>query len=78
MYIYLETKDDFSKLPEDIYNSLGIIDFTMELELTTDKKLAKENPVTIMENLKTNGFHIQLPDEKSIESLMAKIAKKKR
>jgi uncharacterized protein YcgL (UPF0745 family) len=72
-YIYLAEKDDFSKLPEDI-TSLGIIDFAMELDLALDRKMAKESPATIIENLKTNGFHIQLPDDMPVEALMAKIA----
>lgn len=77
IYIYLENKDDFSKLPEDIVNSLGIIEFSMELELSTDKELAKENPATVMGNLRNHGFHIQLPDDTSVEAMMAKIARKK-
>lgn len=77
MYIYLAEEDDFSKVPTNIFNSLGIIEFAMELELSADKKLAKENPVTVMENLKENGFHLQLPNEMPIEELMSKIARKK-
>ena len=75
-YIYLSDKNDFSKLPKDIVGSLGIIEFAMELDLSTDKKLAKENPAAIIANLKTNGFHIQLPDDTPVEALMAKIAQK--
>ena len=76
MYIYLAKEDDFANVPKDLYNSLGIVEFAMELELSTDKKMSKENPVRVMENLKENGFHIQLPDETPIEELMAKLARK--
>jgi hypothetical protein len=75
-YIYLADKDDFSKLPEEIINSLGIIEFSMELDLNAEKKLAKENPAAVLENLKTHGFHIQLPDDTTVEALMAEIAQK--
>ena len=77
MYIYLAEEDDFSNVPKEIFNSLGIITFAMELEIHTDKKLAKENPDKVMENLKENGFHLQLPDETPIEELMTRIANKK-
>ena len=77
MYIYLAEEDDFSKVPRDIFNSLGIIAFAMELELSPDKKLAKEDPAKVMENLEENGFHLQLPDETPIEELMTRIARKK-
>ncbi|MCW8922921.1 MAG: YcgL domain-containing protein [Gammaproteobacteria bacterium] len=77
MYIYLAEEDDFSKVPKDIFNSLGIIEFAMELELSPDKKLAKEDPIKVMANLKENSFHLQLPDETPVEELMTKIAQKK-
>lgn len=73
MYIYLAEEDDFSKVPKDIYNSLGIVEFAMKLELSTDRKLAKEDPAKVMKNLAENGFHIQLANETSIEELMAKL-----
>ena len=77
MYIYLAEEDDFSKVPKEIFNSLGIISFSMELEMHADRKLSKEYPEKVMENLNENGFHLQLPDETPIEELMNKIANKK-
>lgn len=77
MYIYLAEEDDFSNVPKEIFNSLGIISFAMELALTSDMKMAKEAPDKVMENLKENGFHLQLPDETPIEELMTRIANKK-
>ena len=77
MYIYLAEEDNFSHVPKEIFNSLGIISFAMELEITLDRKLARENPEQVIENLKENGFHLQLPNETSIEELMARIANKK-
>ena len=76
MYIYLAEEDDFSKVPKEIFNSLGIVEFAMELELIPDKKLAREDPVVVMKNLEEKGFHLQLPDETPIEELMAKLARK--
>lgn len=77
LYIYLEEEDDFSKVPKDIYASLGIITFAMELDIKPEMKLARENPETILKNLKQHGFHIQLSNDTSIESRMAKISRNK-
>lgn len=77
IYIYLAEEDDFSKVPKDIYNSLGIVELIMELDIKKGMKIAKENPETILENLNEHGFHIQLADETTIESIMAKIARNK-
>jgi len=77
MYIYLAEEDNFSNVPKEIFNSLGIISFAMELEINPDRKLARENPEKVMENLNENGFHLQLPDETPIEELMTRLANKK-
>jgi len=77
LYIYLADEADFSNVPAEIMRALGITEFSMELEITADKKLARENVVTVMENLEQKGFHLQLPSDTSIESIMAKIARSK-
>ena len=77
MYIYLAEEDNFSKVPKDIYNSLGIVEFAMELELDADRKLAKEDPALVLENLEQNGFHIQLPDETPVEEIMTRLVRRK-
>lgn len=77
MYIYLAKEDDFSNVPAEIYNSLGIVEFAMELDLDPNRKLAKEDPVKVLENLEQNGFHIQLPDETPIEEIMTRLARRK-
>ncbi|MDT8282470.1 MAG: YcgL domain-containing protein, partial [Gammaproteobacteria bacterium] len=55
MYIYLAEEDDFKNVPREIYNSLGIIEFAMELEIAPDTKLAREDTATVRHNLKQHG-----------------------
>ena len=74
MYIYLKDQDDFSVVPKHILKSLGETEFAMEIEMAPDRKLAKENPETVFNNLKEHGFHLQLPSEKSIEEVLTEIA----
>lgn len=75
MYIYLAEEDNFENVPKEIYNTLGIIEFAMELEVTAETRLAKEDIETVLSNLKEHGFHIQLPSDESVEAIMARIAK---
>ena len=77
MYIYLAEKDDFSCVPTEIMRALGVTEFTMELTLTPDTKLATEDASTVMENLSEKGFHLQLPGETSVEAIMSRIARGK-
>lgn len=78
MYIYLAEEDVFDNVPKEIFNSLGIVEFSMELEITPDTKLAREDTATVLSNLKEHGFHIQLPGDESIETIMARIASAKK
>ncbi len=78
MYIYLAEEDEFDNVPKEIFNSLGIVEFCMELEITPDRKLAREDTKTVLNNLKEHGFHIQLPGNESIETIMARIAENKK
>ena len=77
MYIYLTEKDDFSKVPADILRALGITEFTMELDITPDRKLAREDASVVINNLEDKGFHLQLPGDTSIENIMSRITRGK-
>jgi uncharacterized protein YcgL (UPF0745 family) len=77
MYIYLAEEDVFDNIPKEIFDSLGIVEFSMEIEITADTKLAREDTATVINNLKQYGFHLQLPGNESVETIMARIAEKK-
>ncbi len=74
MYIYLAEEDVFDNVPKEIFNSLGIVEFSMELEIKPETKLAREDTETVVSNLKQHGFHLQLPGDESVEIIMARIA----
>jgi uncharacterized protein YcgL (UPF0745 family) len=75
LYLYLAEKDDFSRVPAEIMRGLGMTEFSMELELTADTKLAKEDVAAVMKNLDEKGFHLQLPADTPVEVIMARLAK---
>jgi len=60
-YLYIDKKDDFSKVPEALFNSFGRMEFVMDLELTPKRKLAKEDAEKVLTSLKEKGFFVQLP-----------------
>jgi len=75
MYIYLAEKDRFDQLPEQLLKNLGRIDFAMELVLSTDRKLAREDPQQVMDNLEKQGFHLQMPGDTPVDELLQNIAR---
>ncbi len=60
LYLYLAEKDAFSDLPDGLMAHLGEVEFVMDLTLTPERTLARENVTTVMSNLKEQGFHLQM------------------
>lgn len=75
MYIFLAEKDNFDCIPDELKKSMGLLSFAFELDIDKERKLAKEKPEQVLENLKQTGFHLQMPSETSVEELMHRIAK---
>jgi len=61
LYLYLQKKDDFSIIPEPLLNSFGKIEFVMELEITPERKLAREDVTKVIAGLQEKGFFVQMP-----------------
>ncbi len=69
LYLYITEKDDFSNVPQALFDSMGKEPvYVMELELSANKPLAREDVTKVMENLSNQGFHVQMPP--AIQSLM--------
>jgi uncharacterized protein YcgL (UPF0745 family) len=60
-YLYVPKENNLSHVPKALIEKLGKLEQVMELELTPERKLAKENPQAVIENLQTNGYFVQLP-----------------
>ncbi|MDQ7073799.1 MAG: YcgL domain-containing protein [Gammaproteobacteria bacterium] len=61
MYLYLNEKEGFSSLPEALLNSMGTLEYVLEFELTSERKLGRTDPKELLANLKNRGFHLQMP-----------------
>lgn len=60
-YVYLAERDGFDCLPPPLRAQLGTLQFVLEVALTPDRRLARENPEVVRNNLAARGFHVQLP-----------------
>ncbi len=66
-YVYMAKKEDFEILPPDLVVRLGQLEFSLEIDLVPERKLALEDPKAVLRNLRAQGWHLQLPrDEKSL------------
>ena len=70
-YLYLLEKDDFSVIPEDLLRVFGPPEFSFSFDLTQERKLAREDTDVVLENLESQGYHLQLQDDILIEQMLA-------
>ncbi len=61
LYIYIAIQDDFSMIPEALLSSIGVPEYVMTLELTPERKLAREQAPDILKGIEDNGFYVQMP-----------------
>lgn len=68
-YLYVEKRDDFSRVPEALMASFGKPQFVMLFNLAGEKKLIRTSKEKVSEALRETGFYLQLPPK--TESLLA-------
>ena len=68
-YVYLAARDDFARLPEPLRTQLGPLSFVLDMALTPERKLAREDAATVRGNLAARGFHLQFPPSAAIDPM---------
>lgn len=61
MYLYLQEEDNFDPVPEALIQLFGTPTLVMELRLHPQRALAREDIGQVMQNLRSQGFHLQMP-----------------
>lgn len=61
MYLYVEKKDDFSKVPEILMSKFGRPELVMLLPLDKRDTLAGVDKHKLTESLGSQGFYLQMP-----------------
>ncbi|CPR20365.1 Protein YcgL [Brenneria goodwinii] len=60
-YLYVEKKDDFSRVPEELMKSFGTPHLAMLLPLDGSKKLVRADIEKVKQALEEQGFYLQVP-----------------
>lgn len=71
MYLYVLKEDALKRVPEGLLTAFGAPRHAFDLVLTPQRKLAREDIVQVLENLDSQGFHLQMPpsEDEYIEHL---------
>ena len=75
MYLYVDKKEDLSRVPEALLKQFGVPELAMTLIITPEKKLARANSKEVLQAINEQGFYLQMPP--SITDSMATSANDK-
>ncbi len=60
-YVYLAEREGFDVLPAPVRETLGGLEFVLEVELTPERRLARVDVAQVSDALATRGFFVQVP-----------------
>ena len=60
-FLYVAERDDFSRVPAALLKLMGRLEHVMDLELTPERRLAREDVLEVMRHLREQGWFLQLP-----------------
>jgi uncharacterized protein YcgL (UPF0745 family) len=67
-YVWLDRKDHFDALPASLSLMLGELRFVLEVELHAERRLPREDTEVVLEHLRTQGWHLQLPPQETLST----------
>lgn len=65
-YLWLTRRDGFGVLPESLALLLGELRFVLELQLDEQRRLPQEDTRMVLEHLRTQGWHMQVPPQETL------------
>ncbi|NKB63148.1 MAG: hypothetical protein GKR95_25615 [Gammaproteobacteria bacterium] len=69
-YLYVTRKDDFKLVPDALLNLIGETQLVVSVNLATKTRLAQANIDDVVEQLKRDGYFLQLPPgDQKVEKL---------
>jgi uncharacterized protein len=65
-YLWLAQKDNLKVIPASLAVMLGDLRFVLEVELHAQRRLPHQDVEVVMEHLRTQGWHLQLPPQETL------------
>jgi uncharacterized protein YcgL (UPF0745 family) len=65
-YLWLARRDGFDVLSESLMLLLGELRFVVEVQLDEQRKLPVEDTEQVLDHLRTQGWHLQLPPQQTL------------
>ena len=65
-FVWLAARDEFGVVPESLSMMLGDLRFVLEVQLDDQRRLPHEDNRVVLEHLRTQGWHLQLPPQETL------------
>jgi hypothetical protein len=71
MYLYVLKSDALERMPDELLSAFGKPQHALDLVLTPERTLAREDIHAVLANLEKQGYHLQMPpaEDEYIEHL---------
>jgi uncharacterized protein YcgL (UPF0745 family) len=60
-YLWLDAPERMDQLPDSLRELLGELRFVLEVDLHPERTLPSQDTGTVLDNLRSQGWHLQLP-----------------
>lgn len=60
-YVWLRQRNHFDLLPVPLLEQLGELHFVLDVDLTPERRLPREQAATVLASLQEQGWYLQLP-----------------
>jgi len=61
MYLFVDKKDQLSRVPAALLNHFGKTKLITTLALTPERKLARAQAAKVIESIRDKGYYLQMP-----------------
>jgi len=61
MYLYIDRSEGFERVPDQLLQQFGEPEEVLTIKLDGQRKLARADAQVVLENIKDQGFYLQMP-----------------
>ena len=61
LFLYVAEEDGLSRVPETLLQKFKTPEMALMFDLDGERTLAREDPNKVLQNIREEGFHLQLP-----------------
>ena len=65
-YVYVPQSSDLADLPEALQGLLGELEKVLDLQLSAEQRLARADPVLVLQCIREQGYFVQMPPGKEL------------